>query len=197
MAQRGGWWRSAPGASDKVVTRLLLVGGVSAGVLIGLMVSGPWPAPGGGTSHPDPPAPIVGKDPSDAWRRVPLPEVQVGSEARPAAIGQCSGRSGDNCVIDGDSFILNGETVRLAGIDAPEIGSPGCAAERALGERAKARLRVLLNGGAIELVANADRDRDRHGRLLRDARVNGGSVSARLVDEGLARPWRGRKESWC
>lgn len=51
--------------------------------------------------------------------------------------------------------------------------------------------------GPIELVANADRDRDRYGRLLREALVNGVAVSARLVDEGLARPWRGGTESWC
>jgi endonuclease YncB( thermonuclease family) len=179
------------------VSRLIVAGGVSAGVLLGLLLSGPWPPPGGGTRDADPRAPIVGEDPSDAWRRASLPEVPATDGTRPAAMGFCQGRSGDNCVIDGDSFILNGVTIRLAAIDAPEIGSPRCAAERALGERAKARLRVLLSGGAIELVANADRDRDRHGRLLRDARVNGASVSARLVEEGLARPWQGRKQGWC
>jgi endonuclease YncB( thermonuclease family) len=112
-------------------------------------------------------------------------------------IGFCRGRAGNNCVIDGDSFILDGESIRLAAIDAPEMGNPGCAAEADLAQAAKSRLQELLNDGAIVLVRNADRDQDRFGRSLRDAEVDGRSVSDTLVAEGLARPWRGQKENWC
>ncbi|MFN3591352.1 MAG: thermonuclease family protein [Thermaurantiacus sp.] len=132
-----------------------------------------------------PPLPYFDEDP-------PAPRT-----ADRGRIGFCRGRSGNDCVIDGDSFILAGETIRLAGIDAPEIGGAACRDERQLGQKAKERLHMLLNAGEIRLVATGDRDRDRFGRLLRDAHVDGLSVSEALMAEGLARPWRGRKESWC
>jgi endonuclease YncB( thermonuclease family) len=186
---------------------LLAVAGVALGAGLGLWLIDSLPSiRNAGEPQAEVSDIIIPEPPSDAWRRAPLPQPPAG-EARSQApprepprartIGFCQGRSGDNCVIDGDTFILAGETVRLAGIDAPEMGNARCPAERARAEHAKARLHVLLNAGPIELVANADRNRDRHGRLLRDALVNGTSVSARLIDEGLARPWQGRKADWC
>lgn len=113
------------------------------------------------------------------------------------SFGFCAGRSGDNCVIDGDSFVLNGETVRLAGIDTAEIGNPQCEEELELAKAAETRLHQLLNSGPVTLKSVGSQDRDRYGRLLRDAVVNGRSVSDQLLAEGLAHEWRGRKESWC
>jgi endonuclease YncB( thermonuclease family) len=113
------------------------------------------------------------------------------------SFGFCAGRTGDNCVIDGDSFILNGETIRLAGIDTAEIGGARCDGELALAKAAEARLHALLNSGPVSLKSVGSRDRDRYGRLLRDAVINGQSVSDQLLAEGLAHEWRGGKESWC
>jgi micrococcal nuclease len=113
-----------------------------------------------------------------------------------AAFALCAGGPRTTCVVDGDTFWLDGQKVRIADINTPETHSPACPAERALGEAATRRLAALLNAGAFELVP-AGRDRDRHGRLLRVVTRGGRSLGDRLVAEGLAEPWQGRRGSWC
>lgn len=100
------------------------------------------------------------------------------------------------CVVDGDTFWLNGEKVRLTDINAPETSSAACPAERALGERATRRLIVLLNSGPFSLEVDG-RATDRYGRALRVAKRGGRSLGQQLVSEGLAEPWRGRRSDWC
>ena len=100
------------------------------------------------------------------------------------------------CVVDGDTFWLNGEKVRIADINAPETQGAQCAEEARLGDAAKRRLAVLLGAGRFQLEAGP-RDRDRYGRLLRVVRRDGRSLGAVLVAEGLAEPWRGRRSDWC
>src|SRR3546814_5186440 len=51
------------------------------------------------------------------------------------------------CVVDGDTFWLEGEKIRIADIDTPEISEPKCDAEYQLGMKATHRLRDLLNEG--------------------------------------------------
>jgi hypothetical protein len=58
-------------------------------------------------------------------------------------------------VIDGDTIRYDGVKVRLADIDAPEIFSPKCASEAALGQRATQRLAELMSAGPFELVHSA------------------------------------------
>ncbi len=99
-------------------------------------------------------------------------------------------------MVDGDTFYLGGEKVRIAGIDAPETHDYGCAEELALGDQASARLQQLLNAGAVSL-SSIDRDRDRYGRLLRNAAVDGRDVGETLISEGLARPYAGGRRPWC
>ena len=101
------------------------------------------------------------------------------------------------CIVDGDTFWLNGVKIRIADIDTPEIGNPGCASEYALGMRATRRLRDLLNAGPFELLALQGRDEDRHGRKLRVVARGGRSLGDQLVSEGLARTWSGKREPWC
>jgi micrococcal nuclease len=113
-----------------------------------------------------------------------------------ATFSLCSVAPRVTCVVDGDTFWLQGEKIRLSDINAPETAQPGCAFEAALGQRAKLRLVALLNQGGIELVATG-RDRDRYGRLLREVRHGGRSLGATLVSEGLAEPWRGKRSDWC
>lgn len=103
----------------------------------------------------------------------------------------------DNCVIDGDTFYLAGEKIRIADIDAPETGGAQCSFEAALGARATARLRELLNEGPFELRGYRSRDRDLYGRKLRVVVRDGKSIGETLVSEGLARRWNGRREPWC
>jgi micrococcal nuclease len=122
-------------------------------------------------------------------------------EGRPAAsltrtMSLCQGGRGENCVIDGDTFRLDGASIRIADIDTPESRNAQCAAEKALAERATARLQQLLNAGPF-VLADYERDTDRYGRKLRIVTRNGKSLGGVLVAEGLARRWDGARHSWC
>lgn len=112
-----------------------------------------------------------------------LPRLDLKTER----FGACGTFSRDNCVIDGDTFVLNGEKIRIADIDAPETGSAKCASEAELGARATKRLRELLNQGPFELRRYQSRDRDQYGRKLRVVMREGRSVGDTLITEGLAR----------
>ncbi len=101
-----------------------------------------------------------------------------------------------NCVVDGDTFWMEGEKIRILDIDTPELHPARCAEEERLGQAAKSRLHDLLNSGAVTLH-RAGRDRDRYGRLLRRVEVSGQPVGDMLIGEGLARPYAGGRRSWC
>lgn len=109
--------------------------------------------------------------------------------------GICDG-SGWNCVIDGDTFRHNGQRIRIADIDAPEVRDFKCSSEKQLGDRATERLRELLSAGPFDL-APIDRDEDVYGRKLRVVMRDGQSVGQQLVGEGFARRWTGSRRSWC
>ena len=113
-----------------------------------------------------------------------------------ASFALCAEGPRTTCVVDGDTFWLNGEKVRIADINAPETHSAGCAEEQALGDKATRRLINLLNAGPFELVTEG-RATDRYGRSLRVIRRGGQSLGGELVREGLAEPWRGRRSDWC
>lgn len=108
----------------------------------------------------------------------------------------CQNGRGSDCVIDGDTFRLEGQSVRIADIDTPETRDYGCAAEKALGDRATARMRQLLNAGPFELQGY-ERDEDQYGRKLRIVTRDGQSLGQILVAEGLARTWDGARHPWC
>jgi micrococcal nuclease len=113
-----------------------------------------------------------------------------------AAFALCASGPRTTCVVDGDTFWLNGEKVRIADINAPETHQAGCPEERALGQRAAQRLAQLFNAGSFSLEIEG-RATDRYGRALRVVRRGGHSLGEALVDEGLAEPWRGRRSDWC
>jgi micrococcal nuclease len=101
-----------------------------------------------------------------------------------------------NCVVDGDTFYIDGATIRISDIDAPETHPPRCAHEADLGNRATRRLSELLSAGPFQLV-RADRDIDRYGRQLRVVIRGGRSIGKMLVAEGMARAWSGKRRAWC
>jgi endonuclease YncB( thermonuclease family) len=113
-----------------------------------------------------------------------------------AAFALCAPGPRTTCVVDGDTFWLSGEKVRIADINAPETHEAQCPAERARGEAATRRLITLLNEGPFDL-APYERERDRYGRRLLIVKRNGRSLGAQMVREGLAEPWRGKRSSWC
>lgn len=121
------------------------------------------------------------------------PDMAVAS---PIVFPICAGGTRVTCVVDGDTFWLDGSKIRIADIDTPEVGSPGCASEAALGRQATLRMRELLSAGSFDLVT-VDRDEDVYGRKLRVVERDGRSLGAMLVAEGLASTWEGRQHEWC
>jgi endonuclease YncB( thermonuclease family) len=80
-------------------------------------------------------------------------------------------------VHDGDTFYTGDETIRLRGIDAPELGQP-----RAL--QATARLAELLRAGPVTIVPRAE---DAYGRTVADVYAGGRDVARTLRREGYAK----------
>lgn len=112
------------------------------------------------------------------------------------AFSICDGSHRANCVVDGDTFWFNGEKIRIADIDTPELSPPRCEAERIKGEAAKSRLLTLLNAEKFSLAAGF-RDEDKYGRKLRTVFRAGNSLGDALIKEGLARSWDGARHGWC
>ncbi len=113
-----------------------------------------------------------------------------------AAIALCGGGPRHTCVVDGDTFWLDGTKIRLADINAPETAQAACPVERAAGEAAKRRLAELLSAGPFQLETRG-RASDRYGRALRVVTRGGRSLGAQLVAEGLAEVWQGKRSDWC
>ena len=118
------------------------------------------------------------------------------ADSSSAAFSFCGGDRRVDCVVDGDTFWFQGEKIRIADIDTPELSPPRCEAERIKGEAAKARLLALLNGGKFSLSAGL-RDEDKYGRTLRTVTRAGRSLGDTLIEEGLARRWDGARHGWC
>ena len=93
------------------------------------------------------------------------------------SFARCGDGQRITCVVDGDTIWANGIKIRMADFNTPEIGNPGCEAERRLGQRATVRLTTLLNS--------------------REVRVDGRSIGDTLVEEGLAHEWKGYQRNWC
>ncbi|MCB5201206.1 hypothetical protein LH464_01790 [Neorhizobium sp. T786] len=108
----------------------------------------------------------------------------------------CGTAKQDDCVIAGDSFVLSGQKIRLAGIEVPSIDKPRCEAERIKASDAELRVRAFLDSGPFELVAAGADDADSGGQKIRAVMRNGISLSDVLVREGLARR-PGARDSWC
>lgn len=103
-------------------------------------------------------------------------------------------------VTDGDTLRIDGRPHRIANIDAPELRHAQCDAERRLAMVAKLRLAELLASGRMEVTVGdpaTGRTFDRYDRILATISVDGKDVGAILIAEGLARPWEGRRRSWC
>ena len=89
-------------------------------------------------------------------------------------------------VLDGDTIVLNnGETVRLIGVDAPEIHHPEIPVQR-FGEEAKEFLKQFAEGFECTLEYEPNNIRDRYGRLLAYVFVEGRLANAEMIRHGYA-----------
>lgn len=90
-------------------------------------------------------------------------------------------------VVDGDTVrLVDGRSVRLIGINAPEIGRRGRASEP-YAEAARLRLQALIKAsdGKVGLVPGTER-KDKYGRTLAHIYGRGGNnLEAQLLSEGL------------
>lgn len=118
------------------------------------------------------------------------------SDHETAAFARCSGPGRVTCVVDGDTFWYRGLKIRIADINAPELGHPSCDYEARLAETATRRLTDLLNAGPFTLAVEG-RETDRYGRALRVVQRGGRSLGEVLEHEGLAEHWHGRRGDWC
>lgn len=78
------------------------------------------------------------------------------------AFQNCATGTRQACVVDGDTIWLDGQKIRIADIDTPEVSEPRCSTELALGNRATARMLELINEGPFELRGWPGRDTDRY-----------------------------------
>lgn len=102
-------------------------------------------------------------------------------------------------VIDGDTIDdrASGVRYRLANIDAPETGDNAkCYNERRRGELARAVAIQLVRDSRLVSVRRTWRT-DRYGRRVAFVMADGADIGETLMARGLARPWRGRRETWC
>lgn len=100
-------------------------------------------------------------------------------------------------VIDGDTFDAARVRYRIVNIDTPETGDRArCAAERRLGDRATHAARTLIRNAADIEIRPTGRI-DSYGRTIAFLSLDGRDFGEILVERGLARPWRGRREPWC
>jgi micrococcal nuclease len=83
-------------------------------------------------------------------------------------------------IVDGDTFkTADGKSVRLIGVNSPEIGRP-CSQE------AKNELRKLIYGKEVKMESDSG-DKDMYGRLLRYVYVDDIFVNSEMIRLGLAK----------
>lgn len=119
------------------------------------------------------------------WER-PAPSVwQHGDQRRPSVerpppqpqsviVGRC-------WVIDGDTIDVNGTRIRLAGIDAPELGDP-------YGNKAKFHLLQLCRDQQVRAVFDGQQSYER--AVATCFLSDGRDLSAEMVKAGLALDWK-------
>lgn len=120
------------------------------------------------------------------------PPSQDESETKGVSVVQNEKQSGTvTRVVDGDTLKvdINGaeETVRLIGIDTPELARSGKAAE-CFAKQAQTRLKSLAEGKSVILESDSSQaDQDRYGRLLRYVlTTEGENLNLTMIKDGYA-----------
>ena len=100
-------------------------------------------------------------------------------------------------IIDGDTFVLDGERIRLEGPDAPELHKARCPNEKAVAVQATERLQELIGTGPLLIERHG---LDRFGRTLAFVYANGDGeheVGDILIEERLAVEWKPGRAAWA
>ncbi len=105
------------------------------------------------------------------------------------ALAHAADLTGPAQVIDGDSLVVAGKEIRLAGIDVPEwdqvcTGPDG--KDWKPGQHASAWLRSRIEG---KTVSCAPQGRDRHRRIIATCYLDGQDINAHLASAGWAYPY--------
>ena len=143
-----------------------------------------------------------------------LTKLKLGFLAAMALLYSCTGNSAgpahtsktaDNCrvvhITDGDTFDVKcrsrpQERIRLMGYDTPETYTAQCPAEKALGDKATARLRALTQTRQITRIER--HGHGKYGRVLGRVWLNGEDLADIMVHEGLAMRYNGgHRANWC
>jgi endonuclease YncB( thermonuclease family) len=144
-----------------------------------------------------PPAPIANPKAPIATPAAVKPDMPfVGTGRHQTKFYLCGTAKQDDCVLAADTFMLKGQTIRIAGIEVPDIKKPRCEGERIKASDAKLRVRAFLDSGPFDVIAANAADEDSGGQKIRAVSRNGVSLSDVLVREGLARR-PGSSGGWC
>lgn len=94
-------------------------------------------------------------------------------------------------IVDGDTIVVeinNQEaTVRLIGIDSPEVYDPRKSVQ-CFGKEATEKIKELINGNYIILTSDSTQDdKDKYSRLLRYVYLEDGTfINQKMIEEGFA-----------
>jgi endonuclease YncB( thermonuclease family) len=88
-------------------------------------------------------------------------------------------------VIDGDTIRIEGDAIRLKGIDAPERHQLCGSYDRLYpcGEEARRALKNLLQGQIVDCLSSS---RDRYHRFIAECKISGQDIAADIVLQGWA-----------
>lgn len=111
--------------------------------------------------------------------------LQVYARDYPATILVIKDGDTVECRIDLGLGIFKAETIRLNGIDAPEMST-------AEGKAAKKELEQLLQDKQV-IISTANDKREKFGRLLGVVVLNGINVNQLLIKKGLVKSYDGAK----
>jgi len=122
-----------------------------------------------------------------------LPACSAPAPPAPAVCREITARDFEvERIIDGDTFVVqyDGEatSVRLFGIDAPELRTPD-------GPAAREALAAMVSGRVVRLEFPGPRKRDSFGRLLARVYVGQTDVCAELLRQGHAQEYSGRSRT--
>ncbi len=103
-------------------------------------------------------------------------------------------------VIDGDTFAVGKEVIRIKGYDAPEIFKPRCKAEKTHGLAAKVYLAALLSKSPV--VLSRAPWGDKYGRTLAKVWAGGKDVTQEMIRAKygviyFTSPADKKKPQWC